>query len=291
MRKDNDIRDDEFRIIGGASGSGRNRILTWCGVAAGVLIITVTAALLVLERTRDTEPDEPGVFEQTAPARKETGPEKLSEYAGVDEAACTEVQERTINDIPLSIYIPHNAVPELCVHSLDYDDPQIVFATQAADIRADNGKILGAFVLKGEPLAWGLSKKGFCSIINGEMTVGVAESTPLFERATETGGYFFRQFPLVDNGTPVESGPKGKSSRKALCERGGEFFVVKSQTPESFHDFSQALVDLGVDNAIYLVGGTSYGFWRDKDGHRTEFNEQRIPKYDNESYILWRAKP
>lgn len=290
MRKDNDIRDDELRIIGRASGSGRNRILTWCGVAAGVLIIAVTAALLVLERTRNTEPDEPGVFEQTAPARKETGPEKLSEYAGVDEAACTEVQERTINDIPLSIYIPHNAVPELCVHSLDYDDPQIVFATQAADIRADNGKILGAFVLKGEPLAWGLSKKGFCSIINGEMTVGVAESTPLFERATETGGYFFRQFPLVDNGTPVESGPKGKSSRKALCERGGEFFVVKSQTPESFHDFSQALVDLGVDNAIYLVGGTSYGFWRDKDGHQTEFNEQRIPKYDNESYILWRAK-
>lgn len=290
MRKDNDIRDDEFRIIGGASGSGRNRILTWCGVAAGVLIIAVTAALLVLERTRDTEPNEPGVFEQTAPARKETGPEKLSEYAGVDEAACTEVQERTINDIPLSIYIPHNAVPELCVHSLDYDDPQIVFATQAADIRADNGKILGAFVLKGEPLAWGLSKKGFCSIINGEMTVGVAESTPLFERTTETGGYFFRQFPLVDNGTPVESGPKGKSSRKALCERGGEFFVVKSQTPESFHDFSQALVDLGVDNAIYLVGGTSYGFWRDKDGHRTEFNEQRIPKYYNESYILWRAR-
>lgn len=290
MRKDNDIRDDELRIIGRASGSGRNRILTWCGVAAGVLIIAVTAALLVLERTRDTEPDEPGVFEQTAPARKETGPEKLSEYAGVDEAACTEVQERTINDIPLSIYIPHNAVPELCVHSLDYDDPQIVFATQAADIRADNGKILGAFVLKGEPLAWGLSKKGFCSIINGEMTVGVAESTPLFERATETGGYFFRQFPLVDNGTPVESGPKGKSSRKALCERGGEFFVIKSQTPESFHDFSQALVDLGVDNAIYLVGGTSYGFWRDKDGQRTEFNEQRIPKYDNESYILWRAK-
>ena len=90
MRKDNDIRDDELRIIGGASGSGRNRILTWCGVAAGVLIIAVTAALLVLERTRDTEPDEPGVFEQTAPAQKETGPEKLSEYAGVDEAACVE---------------------------------------------------------------------------------------------------------------------------------------------------------------------------------------------------------
>ena len=94
---------------------------------------------------------------------------------------------------------------------------------------------------------------------------------------------------LVDKGAFVEAGPKGKSSRKALCEVCGEFFVVKSQTPESFHDFTQALVDLGVSNAIYLVGGTSYGFWRGKDGLRIEFNEQRIPKYDNESYILWRA--
>ena len=291
MRKENDIRDDELRIIGRTSGRNAKKTGIWWGLGAGIIIIIIVfAVLLALTRTRTIKPEETGVFEKTESATKSEGekwPDRPQDENGI---AFTEVVEKVVNDIPLSIYIPHNAIPELCLHSLNYDDPQIIFATQAADVRADNGKILGAFVLKGEPLSWGQSKRGFCSIIDGNMTIGVAENSPLFEQATEKGGYFFRQFPLVDNGTLVDSGPKGKSSRKALCERDGEFFVIKSQTPESFHDFSQALIDLGVSNAIYLVGGTSYGFWRGKDGARIEFNEQRIPKYDNESYILWRAR-
>lgn len=65
-----------------------------------------------------------------------------------------------------------------------------MFTAQAADVRADNGDIVGAFVLKGEPKAWGLSKKGFCATISGNVTIGVANNTPLFEEATETEGYF-----------------------------------------------------------------------------------------------------
>ena len=145
-------------------------------------------------------------------------------------------------------------------------------------------------MLKGQPLAWGLSKKGYCGIIDGEITVGVADNSPLFEQATETEGYFFRQFALVDNGMLVENELKNKSIRKALCERASEVFVVKCETPESFHDFAQALVDLGVNNAIYLVGSTSYGFWYDKEGNVTEFSDLRHSKYKYESYILWRTK-
>ena len=287
MRREDDIRDDELRVIGGPARRARHNAGIWWGMAAGALILAVFAVLLIFRPGK--EPDVPGVFEK-AETEQHPGSQRFGSFSHSITTAYTEVVERVVNDIPLSIYIPHNATPELCLHTLDYDDPKIIFATQAADVRADNGKILGAFVLKGEPLSWGLSKKGFCSIIDGEMTVGVAENTPLFEKATEKGGYFFRQYPLVDDGALVEAGPKGKSSRKALCERDGEIFVVKSQTPESFHDFAQALVDLGVSNAIYLVGGTSYGFWRGNDGVRVEFNEQRIPKYDNESYILWRAR-
>ena len=51
---------------------------------------------------------------------------------------------------------------------------QHALTKQAADIRADNGKIVGAFVLKGDPLSWGLSKRGYCGIIDGKLTVGVA---------------------------------------------------------------------------------------------------------------------
>lgn len=75
----------------------------------------------------------------------------------------------------------------------DIFDKSIILATQAADVRADNGKIVGAFVVKGKPYSWGLS------------------NSPLFEEATEKGGYFFRQYPLVDKGVLVGNEPKGNS--------------------------------------------------------------------------------
>ena len=50
-------------------------------------------------------------------------------------------------------------------------------------MRADNGGIVGAFVLKGEPKAWGLSKCGYCASIDGKVTIGVADNSPLFGHA------------------------------------------------------------------------------------------------------------
>ncbi len=60
----------------------------------------------------------------------------------------------------------------LHIGRIDKTDTSIVYVAQAADVRADNGGIVGAFVLNGEPIAWGLSKKGFCASINGKVTVG-----------------------------------------------------------------------------------------------------------------------
>ena len=120
------------------------------------------------------------------------------------------------------------------------------------------------------------------------MTVGVADNSPLFEEATEKGGYFFRQYPLVDNGVLVENEPKGKSIRKALCDRNGEIMVVMSKTPESFHDFAQALIDMKVDNAIYLVGSVSFGYFRDiYDQLSIIYNKHRYG-YQYENFIVWR---
>ena len=111
-----------------------------------------------------------------------------------------------IADIPIRMYIPHHAEMSLHLGRINRQDTTIVYVAQAADVRADNGGIVGAFVLCGEPKAWGLSKKGFCASIDGKVTVGVAANSPLFEQATERGGYFFRQYPLVDNGVPVFNG-------------------------------------------------------------------------------------
>ena len=41
----------------------------------------------------------------------------------------------------------------------------------------------------------------------------IAETSFVWE---EKGGYFFRQYPLVDNGVLVDNEPKGKAIRKAI---------------------------------------------------------------------------
>ena len=290
MGRNKDIRDDEIRIIGGSEPLRTSNV--WIKVLIAVLCAILAGAItLIFWPKKAAETVEPEVvFEPTNEIllTEEEPVRWLGDYTDSTKAYTEHIRD-TINDIPLDIYIPHNAVPELMVGVPDIFDKSIVMATQAADIRADNGKIVGAFVVKGQPLSWGLSKKGYCGIIDGKLTVGVADNSPLFEEATEKSGYFFRQYPLVDNGVLVENEPKGKSIRKALCNRNGEIMIVMSQTPESFHDFAQALVDMKVDNAIYTVGSTSYGYFRDKFDHFEQIYEKRRGGYKYENFILWRA--
>lgn len=290
MGRYKDIRDDEIRIISASQEKKGFRPWVWVCLAIACVAIILALLFLLNNQKPDTETETTQVvFEPTDETIPESGSDTkwLGNYADTTKAY-TEHLRDTINDIPLDIYIPHNAVPELVLGVPDLHDKSIVFTTQAADIRADNGKIVGAFVLKGKPLSWGLSKKGYCGIIDNEVTVGVADNSPLFEEATEKGGYFFRQYPLVDNGVLVENAPKGKSIRKALCDRNGEIMVIMSQTPESFHDFAQALVDLRVDNAIYLVGSTSFGYFRDYyDQLSIIYNKFRYG-YQYENFIVWR---
>ena len=297
MKEFKDIKDDQIRIIG-EDNSGKSPFRRFWIILLSVCVLllvggSILFAVLNREKASETEP-EPAYFEPET-----TSEPIVCEWLGsrVDSLAkgFTEIRDTLINDIPLRIYIPHNAEMSLHVGRMDIRDTSVVYAAQAADVRADNGGIVGAFVLKGTPRSWGLSKKGFCASIDGVVTVGVAENSPLFEEATEKEGYFFRQYPLVDNGQLVENAPKGKSIRRGICDRQGEIFMVETGTPESFHDFAQALVDLGVDQAIYLVGSSAYGWAIDQAGTRHEFGDnnyytgrRRMPK--NTSYIVWRRK-
>ena len=279
-----EIQDDELRVIGRPSGSEDTRKpRKWLWIVMAVAIVAAVVAATIICSRKPGPGNDPVVFDSSIKEKIEP----LGNYADTTGKAYTEHLKQTINDIPLDIYIPHNAKPSLAIGTPDIFDKNIVLVTQAADIRADNGKINGAYVLAGKPMAWGLSKKGYVGIIDDKITVGVADNSPLFEEATEKGGYFFRQYPLVDNGVLVENEPKGKAIRKAICDRAGEIIVVMSISPESFHDFAQALVDLQVDNAVYLVGSDSFGFFRDKYDHFTQICEKRREGYKYENYIKW----
>lgn len=293
MKEINEIRDDEIRVIGEEKPpkpqGWKRLLLLLAGIIVGIIIWQVWPS----KQTSPVEEPEQGVFEPTIEVEetKTKTPLAKAEETG---KGFIEIADTTINDIPMRLYLPHSVSMSLHVGNIDRNDQSIIFAAQAADIRADNGGIVGAFVLEGEPKAWGLSKKGYCAIINDTVTVGVADNSPLFEEATEKGGYFFRQFPLVDNGSLVENELKGKAVRRALCDRAGEIFTVETLSIESFHDFAQALVDLGVDNAIYLVGANAYGWATDAEGQRHEFgdpNPKVSKKWRNINYLVMRGKP
>ncbi len=301
MKDEKEIRDDEIRIIGDDSVTPPppDRWL-WRLMAAALAAVAIVVVWMLADKVgrEDEQPEAETYFEpQPAPAvpvapagGEGQTPQRLGQAVDSLARGFTEIRDTTINDIPLRIYIPHNAEMTLHVGRLDKRDTTIIYTAQAADIRRDNRKIVGAFVLKGEPLAWGLSKKGYCAVIDGRITIGIADNSPLFEEATERGGYFFRQYPLVDNGLLVENEPKNKSIRRSLCDRDGEIMMVETLSAESFHDFAQALVDLGMTHAIYLVGSTSYGWAVDNEGLQHEFGVENshLPRYT--SYIVWRRK-
>ena len=112
----------------------------------------------------------------------------------------------------------------------------------------------------------------------------------MFEQALSDDGYFFRQYPLVIAGQIVENKPRGKAIRKALAEIGGEIAIICSNKRLTFHDFSQALADVGVRNAIYLVGSRSSGFYIDTAGRRFSFGNDKKQNIDNINFIVWRQR-
>jgi len=291
-----DIRDDEFRVIGqrrtpATSTLNETERKRKAGWVALILVALLGGAIWLFWPKEPNPPD--GVFDPIQPESAAIAVKAKALGSVVDSLhpAFVEKLDTTINDVVLSLYVPHNTdTPVLTVGAPDKETREAIMAFQAADIRADNREILGSFVLEGKMIARGTPKAGYCAIIDGKVTVGVAESTSLFEEAIEKDGYFFRQFSLVKNGVLEENAQvKNKTMRKALCDRNGQIFVAVSETDESMHDFAQALVDLGVDNAIYLVGSHSaFGWYRDEAGEQIYFGvDLHRQSYKNENYIIW----
>ena len=286
----NDIKDNEIRIIGNAGQSVESprkptwwRWLLWTICILVWLILAFVVFYVLKGGSRPKHADTEAVVIESAP---------VAPTVEKNEPATVLVHDTVINDVPLRIHTPVNAVPELSIGYPDLKDNTLVMAFQAADVRADNHEILGAYVLKGEMLSRGRSKKGFCAIIDGKIQLGMAESTPLLEEATEKEGYFFRQYPLVLDGKMVENKPKNKAFRHALCELNGTIVTVSSLEKESLHDFAQALADLGVQNAIYLVGAEAYGFCRTQSDNMPEtvtWGERQTDKtFEKVNFIVWR---
>ena len=293
-----DISDNEIRIIGKKKKpSGLSK--SWHVLIIIIAFVLAIAAILFFMYKNRLPDPEGGIYDPLPTTLH--NPHPLCNWissADTITTAGTYIKDTVVNDIPIKIYLPLNAHPALEVGQKCLTDPDVILAFQAADIRADNYKIVGAFVQKGKPIAWGLSKKGYCAILRDSIFVGKADNSPLFEEATECEGYFFRQYPLVSNGEIEHSELKSQAVRRALCDVENRIVVVETQSNASMHDFSQLLVDIGVDNAIYLIG-SSESFYSITDLHENRNVRNTFPMTGNFSnpskaslkyinFIYWR---
>ncbi len=293
-----EINDDEIRIIksnfnirpqengdnDGPQGNGDKGNWLWLIIAVA-LILAASVVGVVRSWIEDCDMEE-SLPEAPAPHAQASKTQPQVTYSG---KAFAVARDTVAGDVKLSIITPVNAVPTLEIGNGVLSDTTVVLASQAADVRSDNGKIVGAYIINGKLLGKGEAKGGFCSIIRGEVTIGAATATSMFEQALIDDGCFFRQYPLVAGGQLVENKPKGSSIRKALADIGGKTSIIVSHDRLTFNEFSQALVDIGVNNAVYLVGGGSYTLYMDADGKRHFFKHDRgYLREESVNYIVWR---
>lgn len=288
-KKTNDIADNEIRIITAYEPKvqkKKNRFIrVYLPIIAIVLLLVILAWIFIPTTGEEDDTEQLSqvhdelIIDQPIIETKELSVNKVQ--------GSVVVIDTIINKNGLLILYPENLRPRLVLGSDNLNDSTVVLATQAADVRRDNGQIAGTFVMKGEVISKGEAKAGFCSIINNEITIGVSDATPMLEQSLTEDGYFFRQYPLVVGGQIVENKPKGKAIRKALAELDGKICVIMSKEKLTFHDFSQLLIDVGVRNAIYLVGSSSYGFYTNDTGDRILTGVTPKKEADNVSYIIW----
>lgn len=276
-----EINDNEIRIIGHKPPKDHKKIITIAAVAVIVAIIAYILIRVIATKPVNESKDKRKTEQTSQKTAVTTSDSTMRPY--------TEISDTTINDVKLCIYTPCNAVAELQLDKLDTSNPEIVLAAQAAFVYLNNNdeEVLDDFVLKGEQLSYGKSKNGYCSIIGNEIKLGRCDNNTCCEEAVEGKGYFFRQYSLVSDSLPVKVTDKRKAVRNALCWYKGNICVIGTQERESFHDFSQALADLGVSEAVNLIGGNKTVFAMDKDGKKTDTKLEG--KVEKTNYIVWKA--
>lgn len=274
--------EDEIQILGAPEGGSRRKGGWLWGVIA-VLVLAGAVAFCRLWLGGDAHvPQEQlpsGELELLSQAGQLTAPHVSSQL---------EVWTDTINDVPMQLFKLTAAKARLCVGVPSEQDSAVMMALPAADVRKDNLGIVGDFVLEGKRYGNGKRKEGYAAILNGKLFLGVSASDTVMNYCVEHQGSFFRQYALVSDQQMVTNRLKGKSLRRAVARRDGDdsVYVIVSLQRESLYDFSEALADYGMSDALYLPGGDAYAFFRNSGGV-DYLGTSREHIYPNTNYLLF----
>lgn len=173
----------------------------------------------------------------------------------------------------------------------DTADTSLVLFCRSADYRSDN-TVIGSMAIDGNIIPdndfYIKSRAAYLAISpQGLPVIGVSYNNKVMEHVAGMGGSFFRQFPLLSDGTlPVIFPLRGKVERAAIGRMEDDrLFYILTRHKETMYDFADALREYGFMDAMYVTGGNAYSFYRDTNGvaHVDSALNAKYMKYGGDS--------
>ena len=270
-------RDDEQAtspVVGTAPR--RYRWIWW--IALGIGIVTIVMLSLVAYRLA-------GYYYNIGvpiSASPKDNIEKLKSPVKI-EAAEVVMTTDSILGVALKFYALHGLRASIEFQEPDTADQSVYLYCRSADHTA-NGKYIGSLVAEGKEMQADQNRLGYMAMVGGNMVVGVSSSDKVKDYVVEQGGSFFRQFVLVSNGVlPSRFYLHGKVERRAIGRMGDTIYYIATSHKETLWDFADALREYGFVDAIYITGGTDYGYYRSIDGQRYDIGD--IADYPHKKWV------
>ncbi len=288
------MNDNEIEILGTEpqpDNSGKRRTALLVGIL--VLIAAIVVVLILLLRQNGKQANQ----EATNNAQEGEIEEVATDTKATVDTFCVRyiMNSSSPADTLLRVFKPGAASVELLI-SKDYDtnDASVIFATQAANLKAEDGGIIGDFVYKGTTLAQGCADSttlGFCAIVNNKVILGKANPTNYLDSTISSKGFFYRHYCYVTGNGPEVFSNSAKSYRRAICIISNkDVAVVESYGRMSMTDFAQALYDNDITLAVGLMGSKNLDEWYRTDSSRTVIYQNPYGPNPNRNYLIFRKK-
>lgn len=261
------ISDDDVVIIGGSEWNpdrNQNRPNRWklvafilAGIIAMVSLFYLGRHIVYSKEFIQTRNAEDIVAALTQPMKGKAGITPLSEEA---------------MGVKLKIYRLNGLKAHFADTIPDLTDSSIFLVTRSSDYKIvqDRKEIIGDFIVDGTVIEKSNWRAGFMAIVDGNAQIGIDRSKKISKHVIENNGSMFRQLALVSAGLECKKQYilKGKVTRCAYGrDRAGNLSFIETENPETLYGFSDALIEYGFIDAIYITGGKQPDlFYRTEDG-------------------------
>lgn len=189
------------------------------------------------------------------------------------EASEVIMESDSILGVGLNIYAIHGLQGTIEFQEPDTADASVYLYCRSVDFTAD-GHYLSSLVAEGKEHQSNAHRLGYMAMANGNNVIGISRFKDVKDYTIEQGGSYFRQFVLVSNSDlPPRFHLHGKVERCAIGRIDDRLYYITTRHKESMWSFADALREYGFTDAIYITGGTSYSFFRDRNGKRHDIHD------------------